>query len=184
MDCNQPGSFVHGIFQARILAWVAISSSRASSWPTDWTYVSCIASRFFSIWATREAPLTLNTNEIKHLKWRSISNHQKFCQKSVYCPPESFVLYNQTEHKKNTGKWEWNTQSTEFSLPVDASSWGGKCHTLIYACMLTHSVVSYSLGLFGPEPTKLLCPWDFSGKNTGVGWYFLLQMILCYLFLS
>ena len=36
--------------------WVAISSSRGSSWPKDWTWVSCIAGRFSTIWATREAP--------------------------------------------------------------------------------------------------------------------------------
>ena len=34
-DCSPPGSTVHGIFQARILEWVAISSSRGSSWPRD-----------------------------------------------------------------------------------------------------------------------------------------------------
>ena len=48
------GSSVHGILQARILEWVAISSSR-SSWPRDQTRVSCIAGRFFTVWATREA---------------------------------------------------------------------------------------------------------------------------------
>ena len=41
MDCNPPGTSVHGIFQARILGWVAISSSRGSSWPKDWTCISC-----------------------------------------------------------------------------------------------------------------------------------------------
>ena len=39
------GSFVHGIFQARVLEWVAISSSRGFSWPRDQTQVSCIAGR-------------------------------------------------------------------------------------------------------------------------------------------
>ena len=43
------------ILQARILEWVAIPFSRGSSWPTDWTWISCIAGRFFTIWATREA---------------------------------------------------------------------------------------------------------------------------------
>ena len=42
MDHNLPGSSVHGILQARILNWVAISSSRGSSWPRDWTCVSCL----------------------------------------------------------------------------------------------------------------------------------------------
>ena len=56
MDCSPPpGSSVHGILQARILGWVAIPFSRGSSQPRDWTWVSCIAGRFFTIWATREA---------------------------------------------------------------------------------------------------------------------------------
>ena len=53
-DCSPPGSSVHGIFQARILKWVAISFSRKSSQPRDWTQVSRIVGRHFTIWATRE----------------------------------------------------------------------------------------------------------------------------------
>ena len=44
-----------GILQARILEWVAMPSSRASSQPRDRTQVSCIGGGFFTIWATREA---------------------------------------------------------------------------------------------------------------------------------
>ena len=47
MDYSLPGSSVHGIIQARILEWGAISSSRGSSWPRDSTHVSCLAGRFF-----------------------------------------------------------------------------------------------------------------------------------------
>ena len=47
MDCSLPGSSVHGIFQARILEWLAISFSRGSSWPRDRTHISCITGRFF-----------------------------------------------------------------------------------------------------------------------------------------
>ena len=54
MDCSLPGSSVHGIFQARILEWVAISFSRSSQ-PRDWTQVSHIIGRRFIIWAIREA---------------------------------------------------------------------------------------------------------------------------------
>ena len=43
MDCSLPGSLVHGIFQTRVLEWVAVSFSRGPSWPRDWTQVSCIA---------------------------------------------------------------------------------------------------------------------------------------------
>ena len=49
--CNPPSSFIHGILQARTLEWVAIPFSRGSSWPRDWTWVSCIADRFFTVWA-------------------------------------------------------------------------------------------------------------------------------------
>ena len=48
MDCSPPGSCVHGILQARILEWVAISSSRASSPPGDQTHVSCLAGEVFT----------------------------------------------------------------------------------------------------------------------------------------
>ena len=53
--CSLSGSSVHGIFQARILEWIAISFSRGSSWPRHRTGVSCIAGRFYTISATREA---------------------------------------------------------------------------------------------------------------------------------
>ena len=47
-DYSPPGSFVHGILQARILEWVAVPSSRASSRPGDGTQV-CTAGRFFTV---------------------------------------------------------------------------------------------------------------------------------------
>ena len=43
MSCSLPGSSVRGIFQARILKWVAVSSSRGSYWPRDQTRISCIS---------------------------------------------------------------------------------------------------------------------------------------------
>ena len=52
MDCNLPGSSLHGILQTRILEWVAIFFSRGSSWLRDKTWVSCSAGRLFTIWDT------------------------------------------------------------------------------------------------------------------------------------
>ena len=52
---SPPGSSVHGIFQARILQWVAISSSRGSSQPRDRTYVSCIGRQTVYPWVTWES---------------------------------------------------------------------------------------------------------------------------------
>ena len=58
MDCSLPGSFVHGILQARILQWVCHLFSRGSSQPREWTHVSCISflgRRILYRWATWEA---------------------------------------------------------------------------------------------------------------------------------
>ena len=52
---HPPGFSVQGIFQARISDWVAIPFSRRSSWPRNWTLVSCVTGLFFTLWATREA---------------------------------------------------------------------------------------------------------------------------------
>ena len=51
------GSAIHGIFQARVLEWAAISFFRGSSQPMDQTQVSCIADRSFTVWTTRETYL-------------------------------------------------------------------------------------------------------------------------------
>ena len=54
LDCSLPGSSVHGIFQAIVLEWIAISFSRGSSQPRDRTRVSRIVDRRFTVWATIE----------------------------------------------------------------------------------------------------------------------------------
>ena len=86
MDCSPPGSSVHGILQARVLEWVAMSFSRGSSRPRDQTQVSCLAGRFFTDWAKTDIwihpspPLTA---------WKtlgkSVSYRESVCQMcSVY----------------------------------------------------------------------------------------------------
>ena len=55
MDCTS----VHGILQARILEWVVITFAQGPSWPRNRTRVSWVAGRFFTIWATREALISL-----------------------------------------------------------------------------------------------------------------------------
>ena len=55
VDCSLRNSSVHGILQARMLEWVAISFSRGSSRPRDRARVSRIGGRRFNLWATREA---------------------------------------------------------------------------------------------------------------------------------
>ena len=59
MDCSLPGSSLHGILQARVLEWVAISFSTGSSQPRVQTQVSCIPGRRFNLWATRRSLLII-----------------------------------------------------------------------------------------------------------------------------
>ena len=85
VDCSLPGSSIHVIFQARVLEWVAISFSRRSSWPRDWTWASCIIGRHFTVWATRhEGRSTQKT-------WREEKPPAQFWLLFVYVfspPPE------------------------------------------------------------------------------------------------
>ena len=57
MDWGLPGSTLCRISQAKIQEWIAIFSSRGSSWPRGWTQVSYIAGRCYAGWAAREAQL-------------------------------------------------------------------------------------------------------------------------------
>ena len=76
MDCSLPGSSIHGIFQARVLEWVAISFSRGSSWPRDWIQVSCIVGRHFI--AISQIPIS--TSNMNSMPLEVLSQH---CSKWV-----------------------------------------------------------------------------------------------------
>ena len=86
MDCSLPGSCVHGIFHARVLEWVAISFSRIFSRPRDWTQVSRIVGRRFTVWAKME---------IKHLLiwrlWAQNTNYIHLQKSEMYCLIEFWV---------------------------------------------------------------------------------------------
>ena len=98
MDCSLPGSSVHGIFQARVLEWVAISFSKI--WGYEWQ----------------------NDN--------------------LAIPQKEIPLYMQN-----------------------------KIENISISC----SVMSEPLWPHGLSPARLRCPWELTGKNTGVGCHFLLQ---------
>ena len=77
--CSPSGSFVHGILQARIPEWVAIPFSRRSSWPRDWTLVSHIVGRFFTIWAARKAQTEGVLSCFNHI-WLFVTPRTVACQ--------------------------------------------------------------------------------------------------------
>ena len=99
MNCSLPGSSVRGIFQARILEWVAISFSRGSSQPKDRTLVFHIVGIRFTIWATR-APCT---NQPK-------PDQRPKC-KSQYCK-----ALRRNHRGKASWHWIWET-ALSYGLP-------------------------------------------------------------------
>ena len=80
MDCSLSGSSIHGIFQARMLEWIAVSFSRGSSRPRNRTVISRIAGKHFTIWANREAQTCSKRSVVRENKtallvirmWRSM----------------------------------------------------------------------------------------------------------------
>ena len=110
MDCSPPGSSIHGIFYAGVLERVAISFSRGSSWPRDWTWVSRIVSRGFTICATRES-------------WMNVSQ-QKIQEKGLVSLPQlSSNLHQALLLFQPHFPWEWQqagewmTRQAHGSLP-------------------------------------------------------------------
>ena len=70
--------------------------------------------------------------------------------------------------------WQKRNVPWEFPGGLVVRTPGFRCDWLVLSC----SVVSDSLWSYGLWPTRLLCPWDFPGKNTRVGCHFLLQGIV------
>ena len=100
-----PGSSVPRIFQGRILEWVTIFSSRGSSWPRDWTWVSCascIAGRFLTYWAIREALKTdwQETNQGLLVEFYFVTKiphyriSMEICPVKKSCQNFRFLIYN------------------------------------------------------------------------------------------
>ena len=65
-----PGSSVHRILRVRVLDWVAISFSKGSSWPRDWTHISCTGRWILYHWASREAA-GRKESPLFHPDWKS-----------------------------------------------------------------------------------------------------------------
>ena len=90
MDCSPPGSSVHGILQASILECVAMPSSMGSSWPGDWTQVSCIAGGFFTSWAMLLF-LKMSSFLSSCVKWGRTISISQGCEVNIPSNAESVV---------------------------------------------------------------------------------------------
>ena len=134
VDCSLAGSSLHGILQARVLEWVAISFSRVSSQPRDQTRVSCIVGRCFNLWATREA---MQDTRVQSLGWE-IPWRRQWQPTPVFLP----------------GKFHGQRSLVDYSL------WG--CKELDMTEWLTLSLSTYTCPLLSlhqtvPKSTILWC---------------------------
>ena len=126
IDCSLPGCSVHGIFQAIVLEWIAISFSRGSSQPRARTWASHIVDRRFTVWATREV---LWMWELDYKENWVLKN---WCFWSVVLekPPESPLDYKEIQpvHPKGYQSWvfiggPYVEAETPILWPSDVKSW-------------------------------------------------------------
>ena len=125
MDYSPLGSSVHGIFQARILEWIAISSSRWPSWPRDWTLVSCISSRLFTVWATAEAQM-ITWYKVYNSKASNVNSGSHLLTVNSCC----MALYI-LSHLPCMVYYHWNLQTSIFQGWANISQKGLDCNTLV-----------------------------------------------------
>ena len=114
MDCSPPGSCVHGILQARILKWVAISFSRGSARPRDQTWVTCITSKFFTIWATTES--LYGVRKTKNYVWEV---NLYYDTEATECILKKEVRHEQKSSPKksqNVKHWWYSIKNDDFGV--------------------------------------------------------------------
>ena len=159
-----------GFFQARILEWVAISFSRRSFQPRDWTRVyPNYRQTLYCL--SHQGSLIIRVMQINS----AMRYHLSFIRKAI------IIKQNKKQKITNWEGWE--------EIGTRGRCWW-KCQVVqlrgkrVWECLkklneewplcfvLIHSVVPDSLRPFGLQSYKLLCPWDFWGKNTGVGCHF------------
>ena len=125
-NCNPPGSSVHGILQAGILEWVAISSSKESSQLRDWTNVSCVScitGRLLTLWAIWEPYKKLLQNWNEQLAWFSLWPEFSWGQVRCCLCLCYFYLTQKREVGHFTSTWSviyfWNLKESLVRLQTD-----------------------------------------------------------------
>ena len=160
MDCSPPDFSIHGIFQARVLEWVAISFSRGSSWPRDWTQVSRIAGRCFTIWATREsqAKHKSDTNSKSHTHTFKMESHFKKLTRGYKDVTLNTLWYSTLKIQMQWGNLNRVcvcAQSLQLCLilwdPIDCSSPDSSVHGILWARVLEWVAIPSSKGSSQPR---------------------------------
>ena len=141
---SPPGSSVHGMFQARILEWVAVSFSRGSSWPRGQTCISCISSIIRQILFIASATWPLKAT-------RSYKNPKPFMNGDIF---ESSQRDRKAEREgwgRHTCRMLWGEscqQAHENALAIHACLW--KASPRGFGCQ--HSGSEAKSSLHSPTP--------------------------------
>ena len=170
MDCSLPSSSVHGISQARMLEWVAISFSRGSSQLRNWTHLSCIAGGFFTA-EPLEKPINMhrfaNYTQVLSLNLflnesdLMLPNQRHFPTFKIHCSSFMSVLfishsltfpYQKKKKKKSTHKALWGTMEVRFHED-----------NISYTTGLTLSQISRGLSAY----LQFCVMWDGRGTTHG-----------------
>ena len=112
MDYSLPGSSVHGIFQARILEWVAISFSGRSSWLRDWTWACRSVGPRFTVWVTRKS------------RWRRSPGRKRRCLQKSQVYPEQCSDEDEFGHLVGCG-FRWPSEGVN-QAGSNPSYWKGR----------------------------------------------------------
>ena len=147
-----PGPSVHGILQARILEWIAISFFSGSSRPRNQTQVFCTAGRFFTDWATGEA-----------FQYRYAAAAAKSLQS---CPTLCDPMDGSPQGSPVPGILQARTLEWVAISFSNAWKWKVKVKLLSLVRLLATPWTAAH---------QVLCPRDFPGKSTGVGCHCLLR---------
>ena len=197
MNCSPPGSSVLGTLQARILEWVAISFSRGSSWPRDWTQLPALQADSLptELWGKPSLVRQSSGIHCVCMRAKSLQHCLTLCDAMDSSPP-GLSVHGILQAK--TMEWvvlpysrgsSWSRDWTQVSCIVGgflieqatkslkSPALAGGFFTTV--CMyVSCSVMSDSLWPRALQPARVLCPWNSSDKHTGLGCHSLLQGII------
>ena len=167
MDCNPPGSSIHGISQARILEWVVISFFRGSFRLRDRICVSCVGRWIVYHWATREA---LHWDDVASKcqfgkNWWQSSDQWKVCVSLVSVQFSHSVMFNslrphELQHARSP------CPSPTPGVHSDSRTSSRWCHPAISSSVIPFSFCPQSLPGSGTFPKSQLFAWG--GQSIGV----------------
>ena len=182
MDCSLSGSSIPGILQAEILEWVAISFSRRSFQPRDWTRVPH-SSLDSGPTLMHDDPILKSSNQ-SHLCHVRLVNIHGFQVNWIWINTIKPLLLLLLSHFSRVQLCVTPYIATHQAPPSLGLSrqehWSGlplpsPMHES-EKWKWSRSVMSDSWRPHGLQPTRLLHPWDFPGKSTGVGCHCLLRL--------